>query len=326
MIKVSVIVPVYNVEKYLAKCLDSLVKQTLKDIEIIVVNDGSPDASQKIIDRYAKKYPAKIKAYKKVNGGLSDARNYGLKKAHGEYVWFVDSDDYVSKDAAQALYENAQANNSDIVICDIIDEYEDKNIQEVYHNYVPKVVGNIYEDKKQMLNRFAAWNKLYRRQLFTKDLQFDKGKIYEDLRLIPKLYLAANKISYVAKPLYHYNIRQGSIMTSSSIAKNMDILDAFKVVITYFQEHHVYADFKEEIEYLAIEHILIACSLRLIALSKRRDIASNLEPYLTFVDQNFPNYMQNKYLTNLSRNRRLCLKLVKSKQFTLLKILTKIRG
>ena len=110
MIKVSVIVPVYNVEDYLARCLDSLVNQTLKEIEIIVVNDGSPDNSQKIIDKYAKKY-LNIKAYKKENGGLSDARNYGIKKANGEYIAFIDSDDFVTTDMYEKMYQKAKTGN-----------------------------------------------------------------------------------------------------------------------------------------------------------------------------------------------------------------------
>ena len=117
MIKVSVIVPVYNVENYLVKCLDSLVHQTLKDIEIIVVNDGSPDNSQNIIDTYVKKYPKKIKAFSKKNGGQGSARNYGLKYAKGEYIAFVDSDDYVDLDMFFKMYNKAKEDNSDIVIC-----------------------------------------------------------------------------------------------------------------------------------------------------------------------------------------------------------------
>ena len=104
MYKVSVIVPVYNVEKYIKKCLDSLVNQTLEDIEIVVINDGSPDNSQKIIDKYVKKYPDKVKSYIKQNGGLGSARNYGIEKAMGKYLCFVDSDDYINLDALEKLY------------------------------------------------------------------------------------------------------------------------------------------------------------------------------------------------------------------------------
>ena len=116
-IKVSVIVPVYNVEAYLERCLDSLVKQTLEEMEIIVVNDGTKDNSQAIIDRYAAAYPQKVISLIKENGGLSDARNYGIPYAHGEYIGFVDSDDYLNVTMYQKLYDRAAETDSDIVFC-----------------------------------------------------------------------------------------------------------------------------------------------------------------------------------------------------------------
>ena len=128
--KVSVIVPVYNVEEYLAPCLDSLVKQTLQDIEIIVVNDGSPDNSQEIIDRYVKKYPNLVKAMIKENGGQASARNMALEIAKGEYVNFVDSDDWVKIDMYENMYKKAKEEDADIVVCNTTDYYKD---YAVYH-------------------------------------------------------------------------------------------------------------------------------------------------------------------------------------------------
>ena len=125
MIKVTVIVPVYKTEEYLKKCLDSLVNQTLDNMEIIVVNDGSPDNSQKIIEEYKSLYPNIIKSFIKKNGGLSDARNFGLKYAKGEYIAFVDSDDYVSINMMQEMYNYASNNNKDIVVCDCVNFYQD---------------------------------------------------------------------------------------------------------------------------------------------------------------------------------------------------------
>lgn len=120
-IKVSIIVPVWNVEKYLEQCLDSLVNQTLKEIEIIIVNDGSPDNSQAIIDSYVKKYPKLVRSFIKENGGQGSARNFGLSKAKGNYISFVDSDDWLDLNALEEMYNVAIANDSDVVICDMID-------------------------------------------------------------------------------------------------------------------------------------------------------------------------------------------------------------
>ena len=152
MPKVSVIVPVYNVEKYIEKCLNSLVNQTLKDIEIIIVNDGSKDNSDKIIKIYQEKYDNIIYLTKK-NGGLSDARNYGIPYAKGEYIAFLDSDDYVENDIYEKMYNKAKENNSDYVECDFIWEYPNKSI-------IDK--GEEYTGKHEMLQkiRVVAWNKL----------------------------------------------------------------------------------------------------------------------------------------------------------------------
>ena len=166
--KVSVIIPVYGVEKYIDKCLASLVKQSLKDIEIIVVNDGSPDNSQKIIDKYVKKYPQKIKSYIKENGGQGSARNFGLSKATGEYIGYVDSDDFVEKDMYEKLYNKACEGNYDIVICDNFNVSEDYSTKkEDIH------INNGNEFEKAIFGKMAVWNKIYRREiLIDNNLEF----------------------------------------------------------------------------------------------------------------------------------------------------------
>ena len=138
-IKVSVIVPVYNVEKFIDKCLNSLVKQSLKEIEIIVVNDGTKDNSQKIIDKYVKKYPDKIKSYIKENGGQGSARNYGLKKATGEYIGYVDSDDFVEKDMYKKLY-----NKEEIMRRSMRKQIGEYTIQNVINGASDNYTSNIY--------------------------------------------------------------------------------------------------------------------------------------------------------------------------------------
>ena len=169
-VDVSVIVPVYNVEKYIRVCLDTLVHQTLSNIEIIVVNDGTKDDSQKIIDEFSSLYPDKIIALKKENGGLSDARNYGLEHASGAYVGFVDSDDYTDIEMYQKLYEKAKQENADIVVCGYY------GVQEQNGQFRHFQKGNLQEFDKSLqenprllyMNSTYAWNKLYRRELFIK--------------------------------------------------------------------------------------------------------------------------------------------------------------
>ena len=162
-IKVSVIVPVYNVEKFIDKCLNSLVKQSLKEIEIIVVNDGSPDNSQKIIDKYVKKYPEKVQSFIKENGGQGSARNIGIVKAKGEYISFVDSDDWLDLDALEKMYSLAKKDNSDIVICDMVDHYANYTI---YHNCTK--YNSVFEVTP------SACNKIFKKELI-KDFRFFKN-------------------------------------------------------------------------------------------------------------------------------------------------------
>ena len=181
MPKVSVIVPFYNVEGYIEKCLETLVNQTLEDIEIILVNDGSKDRSIEIVNKFLEAYPEKLVYLEKENGGLSDARNYAIPYAKGEYIAFLDSDDYVEKDMYQKMYELAKKENSDMVECDFYWEYPDK---------LKKDVGVIYNGKKEMLEnvRVVAWNKLIRREILEKtEVKFPKGYRYEDVEFTYKL-------------------------------------------------------------------------------------------------------------------------------------------
>ena len=176
--KISVIVPVYNVYNYIDKCLNSLVNQTLRDIEIIVVNDGSPDNSEEIIEKYIKKY-SNIKYYKKKNGGISDARNYGLKYATGEYIGFVDSDDYVKENMYEEMYNKALTDNYDMVVCDLNYVYDDKIIRvDCGIKKDTENVKSIYID-----NYPVVWNKIFKRELFN-NIQFKCGVWFEDVELL----------------------------------------------------------------------------------------------------------------------------------------------
>ena len=173
--KVSIIVPVYNVEKYLEKCLDSLVMQTLKDTEIIVVNDGSTDSSSEIIKKYEEKYE-NIKSYSKKNGGLSDARNYGLKYVTGEYVAFLDSDDYVDKTLYEKMYNKAIEEKADYVECDYIWEFPDESRIDT---------GIRYKNKFEMFTyaRVVAWNKLIKTEIIleNEEVRFPDVLKYKDV-------------------------------------------------------------------------------------------------------------------------------------------------
>ena len=181
MIKISIIVPFYNVENYIEKCLQSLVNQTLEDIEILLVNDGSQDNSEMIAKQFVEKYPNKIIYLKKENGGLSDARNYAIPYAKGEYIAFLDSDDYVETNMYEEMYNKAKEENLDYVECDFLWEYPDKTLESK---------GKQYNNKKEMFihTRVVAWNKLIKREIVQDNhLEFPKGYRYEDVEFFYKL-------------------------------------------------------------------------------------------------------------------------------------------
>ena len=312
MIKVSVIVPVYNVEAYLAKCLDSLVNQTLKEIEIIVVNDGSPDNSQKIIDKYAKKYKS-IKAYKKENGGLSDARNYGLKKASGEYVAFIDSDDYIDKTMLEKMYHKAINDSKDIVVCDSINVYDDKQVL---------IKSNLHysEDavKSYLLAYPMACTRIYKRNLFDK-IQFKKGIYYEDLELTPKLVKYTKKITFLEEGLYYYLQRSGSIMKQKEF--NDRLLDIFDVLES---NHKLLAkEYPEEIEYMYITHLLRTATLRFLEYN---NCNKYIDKIIAIMSKYYPNWKQNKYYKQSSFKLRLLCLLAYKRHLTLLKIIKRVTG
>ena len=212
---VSVIVPVYKTEAYLAKCLDSLVNQTLKDIEIIVVNDGSPDNSQNIIDEYVKNYPEKVRSYIKENGGLSDARNYGVERAFGEYLMFVDSDDYLDVDALKHIYQEAEHAKTDVI---------GFNLAIVDENGAGKgllskasFIGLSGQDAMVTLVESKDWFEpacgfAYRTEYWKKhNFSFIKGIYHEDFALIPLVILLANSVSCLEYNDYFYVSTDNSI-------------------------------------------------------------------------------------------------------------------
>lgn len=288
MPKVSVIVPVYNVESYLEKCLESLVNQTLKDIEIIIVNDGSPDNSQKIIDRYTKKCK-NIKAYLKENGGLSDARNYGLKKASGKYIAFLDSDDYVTTDMYESMYKKAISGNFDMVVCDLNYIYDDK---------IVKAYSNIKDDttniKKTMLNIYpAAWNKIFKKDLFNKKIEFKKGVWFEDVEFIYRLLPYVKKIGVVHEHFNQYVQRLGSI-TSTVNPKIYHYIDNWNGIINFYKERELYQEYHHELEYCYVRYLL-ATFIKQASLYNYEDYQDAVKEAIINVKKHFPHYRKNKY-------------------------------
>lgn len=237
---ISVIVPIYNVEKYLDKCIESIVKQSYTNLEIILINDGSTDNCLKKCEEWNKK-DERIIVINKENGGLSSARNAGLDVCKGNYIVFVDSDDYINPEMIKELYNSLVKYGSDILICN----YYINDEKNIYPNKIKfknfTISGN--DKYKYLYNKYQvmtiiAWNKIYKREIF-ENLRYPNGKIHEDEYIIFDLLERAKKISYINEPLYYYLQRYGSITNKFNI-KRFNVIDALDMRIEKFRENKNY--------------------------------------------------------------------------------------
>lgn len=214
---ISIVVPIYNVESDLQRCVESLINQTYRNIEIILVDDGSSDNCPEICDDYAEK-DSRVKVIHKQNGGLSDARNKGLREAIGNFVLFVDSDDFIELESCE-YFLNLYDGKSDIVV-GVAKQIKGEKLQFLRHKGLKS--NCTYNSKEFIINSIQhnewyapAWLNLYRRDfLIQNNLEYKKGIYFEDIEMLPRLFLAANLIQYVDFPFYNYIIRENSIMTS----------------------------------------------------------------------------------------------------------------
>lgn len=236
---ISIIVPVFKVEKYLMRCVESIRDQTYPNIEIILVDDGSPDACPQICDQYAQE-DTRIKVIHKKNGGLSDARNCGIDAAQGDYIGFVDSDDYIHPDMYMQLWENLKENQADIAVCGVKKVYSDEepcseqtqNVLKIYDGR--QAIENIF-DGSLYLQSVVSWNKLYKRSLF-ENVRFPVGKIHEDEFTTYVLFYKSDKVVYNTGIYYYYYQRTDSIMGGRKTAFSPDGLEAYEQMAGFFEE------------------------------------------------------------------------------------------
>ena len=222
----SIIVPVYKVENYLQKCIDSILAQTFTDFELILVEDGSPDNCPALCDAAAAK-DARVRVIHQKNGGLSAARNAGLDAARGAWIGFVDSDDYIAPEMYEALYQAVQSTGADLALCDYAEVDEAGAPCQSMHVSLSGVelTGQELLKRASGLMVQLAWNKLYRRDIFAQ-LRYPEGKLNEDLFLIPEVCLQIQKAVVVPKILYYYVQRSGSIMGKNKTLRHFDAAEA----------------------------------------------------------------------------------------------------
>ena len=294
--KLSIVALVYNLEKYLPRCLDSLVNQTLDGIEILCVDDGSKDSAPQIIDDYANRYPDLVKAFHKENGGEFTTRNYGLERAQGEYVTFVDTDDYVEPNWAEKLYNAAKENDADMAVCGFerIDLATGKVVSRDmtgFGNAVKEV--NALDDFCVFINP-APWNKIYKREK-VKDLRFKNFRGFNDMIFLASSYSKVEKIAFVPDVLYHYFLRYDSQIHS---VNEQDVNNFKKYLLElkdlYIQEGK-YENMQDIISFLVFLHLGMSVMYR-ASYDKSIKMGSMLKDTVRYMDENFKSWRKNKFL------------------------------
>lgn len=303
MPKVSIIVPIYQVEQQIKKCLETLVNQSLEEIQIILVNDGSKDRSGEIAKTYQNQYPHKIIYLEKENGGLSDARNYGMPHATGEYIAFLDSDDYVELTTYEEMYQLAKQEESDMVECDFYWEYPHKKKEDR---------GEIYYNKKEMIEkvRVVAWNKLIKREVLEKSqVQFPKGYRYEDVEFTYQMIPYLHKISFLKKPCIHYVQREGSIANLQN-ERTKEIFDVLDHVITAYKQKGIWEEYQVQLEYVYTRYLLCSSLLRMVKIQDKKVKKDVLQQTWVNLNKRFPNWKKNLILKQRKSGKNLYMRTV----------------
>lgn len=329
--KISIVMPVYNVEKYLRQCMDSIFAQTFTDIEVIAVNDGSTDDSLNILTDYQRRYPELMKVYTTDNHGVSHARNYGIARAKGDYILFVDSDDFIEPDMCEKLYTKAVKDNNDLVICGRFNVFEDKHTGQLKRDIInPELINYNFKlsDNKYELAHILPfpWDKLFRRELLA-GMEFPEGMRFEDLVFVYKVIVRADNIGVVNEPLYNYRkTTQGGFLNSFS-KQTLDIVKAFELVFDYMQENNYMDKYYRELEFICARHFLY----RYITLFKNENRGKGkldikleiINKTQDFLDSRLPDWRNNNYLTYSSGWLKKRLPLFKNRKKMVL--ITKLR-
>lgn len=308
MAKVSVIVPVYNTEQYIEKCLESLVNQTLDDIEIVLINDGSTDESLSIMTKYKEKYADKILLISQENAGQGVARNLGISKCSGEYIGFVDSDDYVNLSMYETMWEKANEENLDLVECRY--QYIDEKNKEL------KQYGDVrpYRDCNDMFidPLVSPWNKLVKADILKRiNSVFAEGVIYEDTAFFLKIIPHIKKSGFVDQALVYHINRGTSTMNANKNKRVGDIFKVLKGIIDYYDKNNYRETYKNELEYFCVKILLCSSMVRISKVTDKKLCQIFLNTTFEMINDYFPEYKGNPYMQQGKKN--LYMKLISYK-------------
>lgn len=291
MPQISVIVPVYNMERFLEKCLDSIIGQSFTDFELIIVDDGSTDGSRSIIEKYTGKYPF-IRSFYQENSGQGAARNLGIENSTGKYLSFVDSDDYIRRDMLRDMYEKAESENADLVVCDMLDVFSD-GTPDLYHDCVN------YDNVLKIAG--SSCNKLFRRTAVG-DIRFPGGRWYEDFYFSACVLFSNPVVAGIPKDYYICNCGHVSTMNNNNSAKNLDMLYVLDRIREYTQNSGTFDENK--FEFLVFRHVLITTINRVAVQENdsRKEVLGKLRDYCR---ENIPRYRHMPFYRDVPKNRRI---------------------
>ncbi len=324
MPEVSIVVPVYNIKDYLEKCVDSILRQTERDFELLLVDDGSTDGSGELCDALAER-DGRIRVIHQENKGLGGARNTGIEEARGEWLLLVDSDDWIEPEILEKALEAAKRENADMVLFGFRSvDLQGKELG-VFRDKLPKNQALAPKTCKELLLASpCAWNKLYKTSLFQRSgVRYPLRVWYEDIRTTLKLMLFAQRIVALDEIGYNYLQRPGSIIQSLNVERNVEILEAFDDIFTYFRKQGLWEEYREELCFLTLFHVYLTASVRVIRLNRRHALIPKFAAYL---QEHFPDHRKNPYRSTLTRNQKIVLSLLEKKLYFLIALLFQIKG
>lgn len=326
MPKYSLIIPVFNVYPFLETCVSSVAAQTFRDFEILLVDDGSTDGSAALCDELAET-DCRIRLIHQENKGLGGARNTGIAHASGEYIWCIDSDDYIAPDALERIDAAMESSAADCAVFDL--KYVDESGNAIRTE--PGFSGRdrcfrLKEAPQMIFAPNAACNKVFRRDVYTDSgLLFPEHLFYEDLATVPLLYPRVERFVSLFEPLYYYVQRRGSIMNSAAQEKRRvaDMCFALSRTLEGYKSASLFDAYRDELGFLTIHHAFYLQSVRLI---KQQADKQSLERLASFTRENFPDYRKNPYLKTLNGKEKLIFALLDHGAYHVLQKVLSVRG
>ena len=323
MPKFSLIVPVYRIEEYLPKCIDSVLAQTCQDFELLLIDDGSPDGCGAICDDYAARHPDRIRAVHQPNGGAGAARNHGIRLSRGEYLLFVDGDDYLSPDFLAALTGVIEKTPADLVLFGALVERDGRQVGRLDETVPAERLLTVRDEPELYFGVMAPWNRAYRRTLFTEnDIEFATKVWYEDIRVVTKLLAVAQTAYRLPGAYYHYLQREGSAMNNKNVARNAEILQAYDDILGWYGAHGFLEARRAELTFQAVQHILLAATVRVLLIDRKSPLVGEFRAYM---ERHFPDFRENKYLPLLDKNKRLIYRLLLKQRYRTVRMIFRVK-